>query len=232
MKVTDLSQKAMEFERRHGWHARSGPRLPTVTAGGVRLRTVEVDGRLRIMIEVGEDATHRTLREALPLALRWRDALLEDQGPWGGGGRNLLLIQLSDRQQLGGGPAAAARWLNGKIADLLREAFAFEREEEAARPRLRTFDDWLEWRPKANPYSFMHARDLLCELGWSKAEAEAVVREGLQRLRRGQQPFVGPYDPVSRARVERVVRTFRASRNGRAYARAMPEWLRALYEGR
>jgi hypothetical protein len=224
------SQKAIELERRYGWPAGDRPGLPLATAEGVRLYAVERAGRLRIVMEVDEDATHRTLRSALPLALRWRDALLEHQGPWDGGGRNLLLIQLSDRQQFGGGPAAAARWLNEKIGNLLKEALAFEREAEAACPRLRTFDDWLEWRPKANPYALVHARDLLCDLGWSKARAEAVVEDGLQRLRCGQRPFVGPYDPVSRARVERIVRTFRAGPKWRAYIRTMPEVLRGLYE--
>jgi len=42
------------------------------------------------MIQVDEDTTSDDLRKAIPMALMWRDRLLEWQGPWMDGGDNSL----------------------------------------------------------------------------------------------------------------------------------------------
>jgi len=54
-----------------------------ITCGsGVYIHIIEFDGRLRVMIEAGEDAGHKELRKANSLALEWRDRLLAWQGPF------------------------------------------------------------------------------------------------------------------------------------------------------
>jgi hypothetical protein len=75
MKVQGISEKASRFEG-----ANFG--LPLASENGVLFRIIEIDNWLRVMIEVDEDTTSKDVRRAIPLALEWRDRLLQWQGPW------------------------------------------------------------------------------------------------------------------------------------------------------
>lgn len=75
--VQDLSIKASHCRLDH-------PDLPICADGGVLVHLIEVDGRLQVMIEVGENTTYDDLVSggAVSLALKWRDAVRAWQGAY------------------------------------------------------------------------------------------------------------------------------------------------------
>jgi hypothetical protein len=45
----------------------------------MQIRFVEIDGLVKVMLEIGDKATHKDIREAIPNILKWRDELQEIQ---------------------------------------------------------------------------------------------------------------------------------------------------------
>jgi hypothetical protein len=160
------------------------------------------------MIEVGEDTTHDDLREAIPLALSWRDRLLEWQGPWMKGGDNPFLEELSLRQADGEKYASLAERINHEVEELLREFLQYLDELAEAKANFKTMFDFYMWRSKANQFALEHARDLLRAVRLKDDEIEELLQSGLDNLRAKKPAFEREY-PVSRERLIRTLRTWR-----------------------
>lgn len=77
------------------------PLLP-LHVSGVLIHIIEMDGRLRVMIDVDDDATHENLRSATTIALLWRERLLEWQGPRRISDQILYLERFHNRHGSGG----------------------------------------------------------------------------------------------------------------------------------
>ena len=45
----------------------------------MQIRFVEIDGLVKVMLEIGDKATHKDIREAIPNILKWRDELQDLQ---------------------------------------------------------------------------------------------------------------------------------------------------------
>ncbi len=203
MKVHDLSQKAGEF---HGKYFD----IPRASDSGVLIWFVEVDDWLRVMIEIGEDITSDDLRSAIPLALLWRDKLLEWQGPWMRGGDNPFLEELSNRQKSGQSYNELANRINRRVASYLQEFADYLKEFEAAKPGFKTMLDFYMWRSTNNQFSYEHARGLLEALRLKNNEIEEMLKIGLENVQAGKPAFELGY-PVSR---EKLISTLRNWRRG------------------
>jgi hypothetical protein len=203
MKVQGLSEKAMRFRLDEKYF-----NISTVSDSGVLIRFVEIDGWVRVMMEVGEDTGSDALREAIPLALCWRDRLLEWQGPWMRGGDNPFLEELCLRQESGERYGSIAGRINRQVEALLQEFLHRLEEFEAAKPNFKTMFDFYMWQPKANQFSLEHARVLLRAVRIKDDEIEDLLQSGLDNLRAGKPVFDRGY-PLSRERLIRTLRTWR-----------------------
>lgn len=187
-------------------------RLPPVVSG-VWLHIVEMDGELKVMMEVGEGTTHANLREAETYALMWRDRLIDQQGPWSGGGDTAFKEHLHILNKGGVSYANLAMWVNSLIASHLCEFSAFQSRLEEARSQGEE-KEYLNRFPLddvPNPFSFSFAVDLLGALGIREEESEPMLIEGLQRIKEGLPPFEEGY-PISRDKMISVLRTWRSNK--------------------
>lgn len=202
MKVPDF-QKAKEFLGKTFF-------APAVSDSGVLIRFVEIDNWLRVMIELGEDTTSDDLRSAIPLALLWRDKLLESQGPWMRGGDNPFLEELSDRHKSGQSYNELANRINQGVAAYLQEFANYLKEFETIKHSFETMLDFYMWQPKNNRFSYEHARTLLKALRLKNSEIEEMLKIGLENVQAGEPAFELDY-PVSR---ETLITTLRRWRRG------------------
>lgn len=219
-KLGGSSDRAGEFQAKHG----AGRVAP---APGVFLWTIEDGGRLKIMIEVGEDATNDALRQAIPYALERRDKLLEFQGPWTHGGPNAQLELFHHMHTRGTSYKQLAIHANQIVTRLLHEYV-----EELARldafikqywyPGV-TWGDLLriahEQTPSITPLfpfgpvSRDHAKWLLTYLRVSDEDAEKVVNEGLNRIEQGLPPFHDAEYPITREKIISALKYWRSKRH-------------------
>lgn len=180
----------------------------------VFLHTIEIDGRLRIMIEVGEDTRAEQIRKVVPYALKLRDKLLEFQGAWIMGGDNLLLEELSERQKHGTSYKELAKLINEKVENHLREYLAYRMEVDKRYPKYKKeFKRDLYFYAfstefKHNCFSLVHSRDMLMALGLKEKDIEQFLRDGLEEIEAGRKPFA-PDMPISQLKLIETLRTWR-----------------------
>lgn len=183
-----------------------------LSKNGVLIYLLKQDGRLHVMIEVGEDSTARNIQSAIPLACEWRDRVMEYQGAWQGGGDNQFLEMLHYMNKGGVSYAELAKRINAKFESHLREAIAFDAELRKVLPRLKTQGDYLFWstssEQKYNPFSLDHAKGLLKAIRIRDDEIEIAIKDGEENIRAGKEPFKVGY-PVSQRKVIETLRTWR-----------------------
>jgi hypothetical protein len=180
----------------------------------VFLHTIEIDDRLHVMIEVGEDTTTEQLRKVIPDALRLRDKLIEFQGAWRAGGINEFLEHLSYRNQHGDSYARLAENINQRIEGYLRDYIAYRKEVDTVHPEFKAEHDrdilyhvfWLGMATKPSALSF--AMSLLEGLNFNKQDALRIMQNGLRSLSAGESIFLKDY-PVTRSKMIQVLRTWR-----------------------
>jgi hypothetical protein len=204
MKVTETSQKALQFQGAHFGK-------PIFSDTGVQIHFVEMDNWLRVLIEVGEDTTSDNLREVIPLALSWRDRLLEWQGPWFHGGDNLYLEEISMRQEAGESYSQLAEAINNTITANLVDFHKLLQEFEQMRHQPTTAMEFHLWNLKHNRFSYEHARGLLEGLRFDSGEIETLLQAGIESLQAGEPAFEKGY-PVSREKLISVLRVWRQGR--------------------
>jgi len=99
MKIDGLSDKALEFQDQN-------TDLP-IEFEGVDINIVEVNGKLRLMLEIKDNAGIEKIKNSWWLVKSWQDRLLKYQGPtrylsWSGKlGFAGLLARLSSKQKRG-----------------------------------------------------------------------------------------------------------------------------------
>jgi len=194
--------------------------VPAVSDSGVLIRFVEIDNWLRVMIEIGEDTTSDDLRSAIPLALLWRDKLLESQGPWMRGGDNPFLEELSDRQKSGQSYNELANRINQRVGAYLQEFANYLKEFETIKHSFETRLDFYMWQPKNNQFSYDHARGLLEALRLKDTEIEEMLKIGLENVQAGKPAFELGY-PLSR---ENLITTLRNWRRGVKHQALKKKW--------
>lgn len=102
------------FEAAPGFMARNCD-LPVAIGPDVYFGVIEIDGHLSVVIVVGESATGETLRKAIPYAVMWRDRLFKWQGPWLGGGKTELMVELHLRRSCCGNLEDMARYMKESV---------------------------------------------------------------------------------------------------------------------
>lgn len=214
MKVTGLSTKALQFEGSFGEQS-------FATESGVLIRFVEIDDWIHVMIDVGEDTTSNDLKEAIPLAINWRNRLLEWQGPWLRGGRNRYLEILSQRHENGQSYRILAKEINQKIVECLEEFNEYVKELEAAHSEFNKISDFYLWQPKANQFSLDHARYMLQALRLKEEEIEELLQIGFERIKVGEIAFEEGY-PIDGEKLRNTLRSWREGRK-HLIAKAMEE---------
>ena len=88
-KVEGSSTKATQF-------VLANSDLSIATEDGIIINIIEMDGWLRIMLEIGQYVSNPStaIRNAAPLATEWNNRLLDFQGAWRLGGDNELMEKL------------------------------------------------------------------------------------------------------------------------------------------
>lgn len=180
----------------------------------VFLHTIEVDGRLKVMIEVGEDSRAVQLRKAIPYALQLREKLMEFQGAWSVSGDNAFFEYLSRLQEGGMTYKMIAEKLRLRVEEHLREAVAFDDEYRKILPALKTQGDLFLWaygregiHNKYNPASFEHASSIFELIGLTEEEIKIWLDEGITNIRAGKEPF--SRNPITRKKMIEVIRVWR-----------------------
>ena len=188
--------------------------LPLVSDDGVFVRLVEIDGWQRVMLELGEDTSHQALRNAIPLALQWRERLFEAQGPWMDGGDTPFLEQLSRWNAAGASYGRLAEKINERAAALVREAVEYQAAYEAVQSTITSMVDLVAWwkTARVEPFALDHARDLLRAVKVDEHDIQESLQEGMRRIKDGRPPFAKGA-PVDRDKMIAVLRTWRSSRD-------------------
>jgi len=185
---------------------------------GVLFHVVEGSGKLRLMLEVLEDTTTPQLRDAIPVALEWRDRILSWQGPHTGGGGNQFLMSLDRDHKRGQTYMEIADAINKKVETYLYQHFEFDQEYQTALPTFKTWGDQGDWlHSKDVPerlgrsFALFHARGLLQAIRVKDAEIDGFLKYGLKRISEGESPFEIGY-PVSKDKVIATLKSWRGSK--------------------
>lgn len=182
-----------------------------ITGEGFIIWVVEMDGWLRTMLDIQEDATYENLREAIPLVLQWRDRLMEWQGPWLQGGDNFLLFTLHQRHKHGESYTSLAEMINQKTTEYLIEYVQFLKELKAALPKIKTEGD-LFWFSKDNNFtnnSLFKARNLLTGVKLKEDYVDRVLDDEVNNLIEGNPSSFMKDFPVTGVKIGRILRTWR-----------------------
>jgi hypothetical protein len=208
-KVNGLSELGLRFRGQNDDFL-----LEAFVKSHVFLHAIEIDGRLKIMIEVGEDTRAEQLRKVIPYALELRDKSIEFQGAWSFGGPNAFFEYLCDLKDSEMTYTEIAQRLKSRVEEHLREAVAFDDEFRKALPALKTYGDYFMWafgedgiHTQFNPHSFDHAKYILENIGMSANEITEWLKEGIENIRAGKAPF--GQNPITRTKMIQILRTWR-----------------------
>lgn len=135
-KVEGLSRKAGQFTFQNS-------DLQLATKDGIFINIIEVDGWLRVMLEIGQYVSNPSvaIRNAASLAKTWNNRLLDFQGAWRAGGDNELMERLLTRFEHGESYNKLAKSINERVEKHLREYLAYRAEVDRQFPQYRTNDD-------------------------------------------------------------------------------------------
>lgn len=205
MKVTELSNKAGRFITQNS-------NIP-LCESEVLIRIIEIDNWLRVVIEVGENATHENLRKANTLALEWRDRLLDYQGPWFGGGTNYFKESLFRKHERGKSYSEIAKMLNDRILEYIINDLENKRRIEKIQQELgekATFIDFLKYQKDNNCmdlffFSFEHAKDILREFSMKEMKIEGFITEIISCLQNGETPALDEFLISKRMVVDLII---------------------------
>ncbi|MGI8424176.1 MAG: hypothetical protein ACR2NO_08730 [Chloroflexota bacterium] len=207
--------------------------LPIFGPRGGRIHMVEQHGRVRVMLEIGQDDTAEVLRDAIPLAIQWRRLLKECQGAPAAVGGSTELLALLDVMQSSGNKSYQdiADRINVRVTALLRTWWEFRRDTQDGVTQyidapadvelllrdLVSYRNILlsEGEPDAESgpvdrrqFALAHARGLLEIVLPTQKAASQVIADAQNRLAGGKSPF-GPGYPVSGPRIRELLRHWR-----------------------
>jgi hypothetical protein len=190
---------------------------PFGTSSDITVRFVELDGLVRLMLEIGVGATHKELRKAIPSVLKWRDQLQEKQydkiadqllhsmrNPFN---KEETLEMYSYFQENGTSYAKLAERINSIAVRYLREILSYRQK------RRLSADDVMEEK-----LLWTHVGKLLDTVGIKDVD----LKDALAQLAHGEPPFQKG-KPVSRYKMIEVLRYWRKSRLHFAARRAFKQ---------
>ncbi len=188
---------------------------------GIRIQVIEKDGRLSIMLELGVYLSNPTtaIRNTASLASQWLDRLLEFQGPWMGGGENDFLERISLMQEDGYSYKVLAQMINKRIENYLREYLIYQEVVDRIYPGQGNTNNIYypiySGELEINGFGPNHSRYLLRIFALKDDEIDLFLRDGLERLVKGENPFDQEY-PISQLKVIDKLRTWRNGKKHKA----------------
>ena len=189
--------------------------LPPCNMGhddGIFIHVVEKgNGRLCIMLEVGETTTERELRKAESLATQWRDRLNEFQGRIDIDG-NLLLQSVQQYFESGKTYAEIADIANAHVADLLCEYSKLPNKDTfKARSLLFQVREMLTILNAGQEDISTGKRGRRSKDDEQKRREwiDTVIHDSLKQIAKGEEPFDAPQSPISKSNVEYSVSQWR-----------------------
>ena len=169
------------------------------------VRFVEIDGLVRVMLEIGDKATHKDIRDAIPNILKWRDKVQEKQSDKTAArlfhkmlkpeNKEELLEFFSYLQEHGVSYAKLAERFNGLLSRSL-EAILMYQNKRLTTKQMANFNLVLN-----------QTNNLLNAMNINNVDIEYA----LDQIAAGKPPFEKGY-PVSRYKMIEVLRTWRKNK--------------------
>jgi len=215
-KVEGLSKRAGQFIAQN-------LDLPLATEDGIIIQIIEVDGWLHVMLDIGQYVSNPStaIRKAASLAAEWNNRLLDFQGAWYFGGDNELMERLLSMHEHGKSYKELAKLINEKVEKHLREYLAYRVEVDERYPQYKKeFDKDFYFYAfstefKSSCMGLNHSRDLLRVIGLKDDEIEQELRDGLERITKGEKPFP-PDKPISRVKMIYTLDNWREGKKHKA----------------
>lgn len=188
----------------------ANPDLDLWTDADIPIYLVEENNRLRVMIDVGENDKSSDLRAAIPLALKWRDRLVEWQGTTRTGS-SYFLEELCDLHKKKISYQEIANHVTGLIREDVRKCSAYITEYD---PSLCAEDlMFLNW-PIDIKGAYTRIRYRLSVLNFSDQEIKKYVDGGLKAIEQNTQSFAS--EPLlDRIRIRDIMKSYQASNSHR-----------------
>jgi hypothetical protein len=172
----------------------------------ITIRFVEIDGLVRVMLEIGDKTTHKDIRAAIPLILKWRDQVRDKQAlkvsynlfhniqrPTN---KEELLELLSYLQEHGVSYTKLAERFNAMIIKSLDAIQNIQQKNEITTEELVYENRYI-----------VYVENLLSALGIKNIN----LKDSLEQITAGERPFEKGY-PVSRFKIIEVLRTWRKNK--------------------
>lgn len=170
----------------------------------ITIRFVEIDGLVKVMLEIGDKATHKDIRDAIPIILKWRDEaqdlqsdkiayrLFHEMLQTPTSSKEKILEFLSQMQERGKSYANLAELFNQVLGKSLIEVKRYDGKKISTEQLI-----------KLNSLT-QKINVMLSALNIKDVDAEYA----LERITAGKPPFQKGY-PVSRYKMIEVLRTWR-----------------------
>jgi hypothetical protein len=215
-KVEGSSKKAWQFSAQNY-------DLQMATENGIIIQIIEVDGWLHVMLDIGQYVSNPStaIRNAAKLATEWNNRLLKFQGAWSIGGDNQFMERLLSMHEHGKSYNELAKHVNHRVEEYLQEYLAYRAEVDNLYPQFKKdFERDFYYCPfstefKHNGSSLSFGQGALKAIGLRDDEIEQELREGLDRMRAGEKPFL-PGKPVSQFKITETLRTWREGKKHKA----------------
>jgi len=154
-----------------------------------------------VAIELGDETTHEQARDALSLALRWRDGLRRFQGPWFHGNDWDFVQDLDTRQKAG----ESYRQLAKKLNDSIARCIELWQENDDPRP-----DEDLLWVPDPmhHGHTWLHRAESTLRVFLSPEESHRYLKTVYSNLGAGKPAFDTDL-PITGEMVREKIRGYR-----------------------
>jgi hypothetical protein len=191
---------------------------------------------VQVKIVVTDGTTYEMLRKVIPLALKWRDVVLDLQGPTFNFRTHERFLDKCDRSHIDGRSyTELARDLNQRIAESVaawvsyvkRTGLTFDGTTYTSVSSLAAEVDRRHLGDVRLSEGEAYKRDMLLLFDWideclrplasffPEAEGSAILLDAVEQIEAGHDAFL-PDCPIDREKMISVLRTWRRSPKGRA----------------
>ena len=206
MRFDDFSKRISDFNQ-------SVTDLDQISYSGVVIHVFDNRDYLRLMIEVRDETTHQDLRDAIPLAIKWRDRLIDWQGKTEDIYKDQVLSRLHQKNKLGQSYKEIADETNQKVFEYLLECKKFSKElKEVELPKYKTEMKFQLWKGSLYGYSFERAWNLLEVFGFNNEKIVEIINDGFDHINRGKSSFIINY-PITKDGMRNTLRNWREKKN-------------------
>lgn len=182
---------------------------------GLWLHFRKEDGRVTLLVEIGEHTSRASLNRWWCAIDTWRECLRTWQrSNWADGDDGWLFGSLDRDHQERQPYARIAQQLNDLIAWMLTEVLSEEHAIQAVvdAGEIQTNRDRFQWRVEKGKLQLGlgHARQILQAMGFAETDIDVWIQDTLQSLRTGQPAFPSGQGPISRDHVISRLKAWRA----------------------